>query len=53
MKQIALQGGTLIEVAHEAFYFSVKDESYAASSGTYTSTSTLLSATTPNPLGVG
>jgi len=53
MKQIALPGGTLIEVAHEAFYFSVKDESYAASSGTDTSTSTLLSATTPDPLSVG
>src|SRR5659263_597131 len=53
MKQIALPGGTLIEVAHEAFYFSVKDESYAAASGTDTSSSTLLSATTPDPLSVG
>src|SRR5674476_146189 len=53
MKQIALPGGTLIEVANEAFYFSVKDESYAASSGTDTSSSTLLSTTTSDPLSVG
>jgi len=53
MKQIALPGGTLIEVTHEAFYFLVKDESYAASSGTNTSTSSLLSATTSDPLSVG
>jgi len=53
MKKIALPRGTLIEVTHEAFYFLAKDESYAASSGTDTSTSTLLSATTPDPLSVG
>ncbi len=39
MRQIALPGGTLVEVANEAFYFSVKDESYAAASGSDTSAS--------------
>jgi hypothetical protein len=53
MRQIALPGGTLVEVANEAFYFSVKDESYAAASGSDTSASSLLTTTAPDPLSVG
>jgi len=54
MKQIALPGGVLVEVANEAFYFSVKDE-YGGSSldGSSSSSSSLLSATKPDPLSVG
>lgn len=53
MRQIALPGGTLVEVANEAFYFSVKDATYEEASGTDTSSTTLLSTTTPDPLSVG
>lgn len=52
MKQISLPGGTLVEVANEAFYFTVKDE-YGGTSLDGTSSSSLLSSTRPYPLMVG
>ena len=53
MRQIALPGGTIVEVANEAFYFSVKDEYGGSTSGGSTSASSLLSPTKPDPVSVG
>jgi hypothetical protein len=53
MRQIALPGGTIVEVANEAFYFSVKDEYGGSTSGGSTSASALLSPTKPDPVSVG
>lgn len=53
MKQIALPGGTLIEVANEAYYFTVKDEYGGSTLDSSTSSSTLLSTTKPTPVTEG
>jgi len=53
MKQIQLPGGTLVEVANEAFYFTVKDEYGGSSLDGSSSSSTLLSTTRPYPVMVG
>jgi hypothetical protein len=53
MKQFALPGGKVIEIANEAFYFTLKDEYGGSSLDTSTSSTTLLSSTKPDPLIVG
>ena len=53
MKQISLPGGTLVEVANEAFYFTVKDEYGGSTLDSSGSSSSLISATKPDPLTVG
>lgn len=53
MKQISLPGGTLIEMANEAYYFTVKDAYSGSSLDTTASSSSLLSATKIIPVAVG
>jgi len=53
MKQISLPGGILVEVANEAFFFTVKDEYGGSTLDSSLSSTSLLSTTKIDPLVIG